>query len=98
MGNIHVKLYEIWTSVSAGDAILRHFLSRALATPLFDGLEPWHHEEKSCEIILNLDHWFRRKCCLKVFFIWSSGSRFVQHNHLCNFGRGYYEDQQCEII
>ena len=22
----------------------------------------------------------------------------VEHNHLCNFGRGYYEDQFCEII
>ena len=37
-----------------------------------------HHEEQSCEIILNLDQWFRRKCRLKVFFIWSSGSPFVQ--------------------
>ena len=30
MGNIHVKLYEIWTSGSKGDVISRHFLSRAL--------------------------------------------------------------------
>ena len=37
-----------------------------------------HHEEQSCEIILKLDHWFRRKCCLNVFLIWSSGSPFVQ--------------------
>ena len=22
----------------------------------------------------------------------------VEHNHLCNFGRGYYEEQFCEII
>ena len=22
----------------------------------------------------------------------------VEHNHLCNFGRGYYEEQLCEII
>ena len=39
-----------------------------------------HHEEQSCEIILNLDLWFRRKCCLKVFLIWSSGSPFVQRS------------------
>ena len=25
-----------------------------------------HHEEQSCEIILNSDQWFRRKCRLKV--------------------------------
>ena len=37
-----------------------------------------HSEEQPCEIILNLDQWFRRKCCLKVFLIWSSGGPFVQ--------------------
>ena len=41
MRNIHVKLYEIWTSCSGGDAFKRHFLSRALAGPLFSGLEPF---------------------------------------------------------
>ena len=39
-----------------------------------------HHEEQPCEIILNLDQRFRRKCCLKVFLIWSSGSPFVQRS------------------
>ena len=39
-----------------------------------------HHEEHPCEIILNLDQWFRRKCRLKVFLIWSSGSPFVQQS------------------
>ena len=34
--------------------------------------------DKSCEIILNLDQWFRRKCVFKIFLIWSSGSPFVQ--------------------
>ena len=38
------------------------------------------HEEQSCEIILNLDQQFRRKYCLKVFLIWSSGSPFVQRS------------------
>ena len=37
-----------------------------------------YHQEQFCEIILNLDQWFRRKCCLKVFLIWSSDSPFVQ--------------------
>ena len=32
-----------------------------------------HHEKQFCEIILLLDQWFRRKCRLKVFLIWSSG-------------------------
>ena len=39
-----------------------------------------HHEEQFCEIILNLGQWFRRRCCLKIFFIWSSGSLFVQRS------------------
>ena len=38
MENIHLKLYEIWTSVSGGGVIYRHFLSRALAALLFSGL------------------------------------------------------------
>ena len=43
-------------------------------------IERRHHEEQPCEIILNLDQWFRRKCSLKVFLIWSSGSPFVQRS------------------
>ena len=31
-------------------------------------------------MILNLDQWFRRKCCLKVLLIWNSGSLFVQRS------------------
>ena len=62
----------------------KNYLSRALAAPLFCGAEPfvqfgrWHHEKLFSEIILNLDQWFRRKCRLKIFFIWSSGGPFVQ--------------------
>ena len=33
-----------------------------------------------CEIILKSGHWFRRRCHLKVFSIFSSGSHFVQGN------------------
>ena len=40
MGNIHVKLYEIWNSGSRGDVVERHFLSRALAAPFSVA---WNH-------------------------------------------------------
>ena len=36
------------------------------------------HEEQFCEMILNLDQWFRRG--IKIFLIWSSGSPFVQYS------------------
>ena len=39
-----------------------------------------HHEEQSRKIILNLDQWLIRKCCLKVFHILSSGRPFVQQS------------------
>ena len=39
-----------------------------------------HYEEQFCEIILNLDQWFRRRCLLKIFCIWSSGGPFVQRS------------------
>ena len=37
-----------------------------------------HHEEQFCEIILNSDQWFKRRCLLKIFLIWSSGGPRVQ--------------------
>ena len=39
-------------------------------------IERMHHAEQSCEIILNLDQWFRRKLHLKVFIILSSSNSF----------------------
>ena len=39
-----------------------------------------YHEEQLCEIIMNLHQWFRRRCLLKIFLIWSSGSPFVQRS------------------
>ena len=39
-----------------------------------------HYEEQFCEIILNLDQWFSKKCCLKTFVIYSSSGSFVQQN------------------
>ena len=59
-----------------------------------------HHEEQSCEIILNLDQWLRRKCSSKGISyreLWQHFSS-PDRNHLCNFGRDYYEEQFCEII
>ena len=37
-----------------------------------------YYEEQFCEIIFNLDQWFRRKCLLKIFFICSTDGTFVQ--------------------
>ena len=36
--------------------------------------------EQFCEIILNLDQWFRSRCLLKMFLIWSSEGPFVQRS------------------
>ena len=39
-----------------------------------------HHEEIFCEILLNLDQWFRRRCRLYIFLIWSFGGSFLQQS------------------
>ena len=83
MRNNSLKLFQIWTSGSGGNVIKMHFLCKALAAPLFGGAEPFcnfgrgYQEEQFCEIILNLDHLFRR-CRLKIFLIWSSGCPFAK--------------------
>ena len=47
--------------------------SGSLAAPLFNGAEPnvnfgsVHHKQQFCEIILNLDQWFRGRCHIKTF-------------------------------
>ena len=61
--------------------------------------ERGHYGEHSCEVMWNLDQWFRRRCCLKTFLIWSSGSPFATRSGtICAVGRGYLEEQFCEII
>ena len=57
------------------------------------------HKEQFCEVILNLNQWFRR-CHLKTFLIKSSGGPFclLERNHLCNFGRVNHMEHLCEII
>ena len=52
-----------------------------------------HHEEHFCEIILNLDQWFRR-CHLKVFL----PRALAEQNRCATFGRGHYGEHSCEII
>ena len=39
-----------------------------------------YQEDQFCEIILNSDQWFRRRCILNIFLIWSSGGPFVQRS------------------
>ena len=50
------------------------------------------HEDKFCDIVLNLDQWFRRRCNLKTFLIYSSGDPFVQLSGtiFCIFGRSHH--------
>ena len=52
-----------------------------------------------CEIILNLDQWFRRKYCLNTFYLqlWQPFCSLEQ-KHLDNFGRGPQEEHLCEVI
>ena len=57
-----------------------------------------YHGVQFCEIVLNLDQWFRR-CCLKDSLSRAlTISCLVQWNHLCNFCRGHYGEHLCEII
>ena len=39
-----------------------------------------YYEEQVCEIVLNLDQWFRRRWLLKIFLIWSSLSPFAKRS------------------
>ena len=52
-----------------------------------------------CENILNLQLWFRRKCRLKIFLIYDSGSPFVKQSEtICAIVVKDYEKHFCEII
>ena len=39
-----------------------------------------HNEQQFCDIILILDQWYSRRCCLNIFLILSSGGPFVQQS------------------
>ena len=59
----------------------------------------WHHEEHFCEIIFNLDQWVRRRCCLKIFLIWSSGGPLANWNGtICAILVKGIMRNYCEII
>ena len=87
MGNNSVKLFRKWTSGS-GDVVYRYFISRALVAlcsvehQLLCNFGRRHHEKQFSEIILNLDQWFRWKCHLKEFLIWSSSSPNVKRSRI----------------
>ena len=73
MGNIHVKFMEFGPVVQKMFKYISYlelwqeFCSANQNHLLNFGRR--YHEEQFCEIILNLDQWFRRKCSLKVFLI-----------------------------
>ena len=51
---------------------------------LLCNIDSIYYEDQFCEMILNLDQWFRRRCLLKIFNIWSSGNHFVrQRGSIC---------------
>ena len=50
-----------------------------------------HHEEHFCEIILDLNKWFRRRFCLMIFKLWRPYC-LEAWNRLCHFVRGHYEE------
>ena len=84
---------------------LQDFLSGALAVLLFGAanhlcnFENWHHGEYSCEVIWNLDQWFKKRCRLKTFLSRAlTALLFSRPKPFSNFGRRYHEEQFCEII
>ena len=106
MGNIHVKLYGIWTS-GQREMLFKDISYQELWQPLWSADQKHlcnygrrYHETWFCEIILKLDQWFRRYCCLKVFHILSSGSPFVWWSvTICAIlVKGIMRKKFCEII
>ena len=66
-----MKLFSIWTSGLGGDNVQKISYLKlwrpscsAEQNHLCD-FGSRHYGEHSCEIILKLDRWFRRRCCLK---------------------------------
>ena len=59
-----------------------------------------YQEEQFCEIILNLDQCFRRRCVKKIFLIWSSGGPYSQKSGIicAILVESIHEEQFCEII
>ena len=58
-----------------------------------------HHAEQFCEIILNLDKWFRMMPFKDISYLALLQSLCsADQNNLCNFGRRHHDEQCCEII
>ena len=53
-------------------------------------------KKQFCEIILNLDLWFRR-CCLKDFLSGALAALMLSEAEPCNFGIGHYGEHSCEV-
>ena len=54
-------------------------------------------KKQFCEIILNLDLWFRRRCCLKDFLSGALAALMFSEAEPCNFGSRHYGDHSCEV-
>ena len=58
-----------------------------------------HYGVHSCEVIWNLDKWFRMRCHLKTFYLeFCQPVSSADQNYLCNVGRRYHKERFCEII
>ena len=87
------KRFLIWGSGSPPDS------SCLVEQNHLCNFERRHHREYSCEVIWNLDQWFKRRCRLKTLYqeLWQPLCS-ADRNHFCYLGRSYYEEQFCEII
>ena len=106
MRNNSVKLFEFGTAVQEEVSfkaisylvLWRPFLQRSgtICAILEEGIM---QEEQFCEIILNLDQWFRRRCHLKKSYLelWRP-LRSLDRHILCTFGRGHLRKPSCEVI
>ena len=102
MVNIHVKLYGIWTVVQK--MLFKEIFYLELWQPLCSAdqihlcnFRGRYHEERFCEIILNLDQWFKEEMLFKGISYLELWQAFclAECNHL---GRGCNEEPVCEII
>ena len=59
-----------------------------------------HYAEHLSEIILNLEQWFKRKCSLKIFLIYSPGGPFVQQSRtVCAvFNKGFVRNNSVKLL
>ena len=75
MRNNSVKLFWIWVSGSGADVVLKiSYLELGQSSCLVQlnhlcNFERRHHGEYLCEVIWNLNQWFKRRCRLETFLI-----------------------------